>query len=295
MDAGIVRISSGSPEAQRYPDCPKPVKCVFCGALRYTKGTICLGSVVWHREGPERCTCPEALAAHERELKIKEQQEAAEHKVRADALMKNLIAKNIGESGLSERALRRTFESFHVTADNKSAYATCSAFARDFESKLPKSGQPEPGRNGLLIVGSCGTGKTHLAFAIANELLSHGTQVIAMTALELLSKIKRTYSKSGIDEDDILRVYGSVPLLIIDDLGKEKASEWTAATIYSIIDRRYNNLLPVVITTNYGEQELIQRLTPVGAADQISAIATVDRLSEICAAVPLVSPSWRKR
>lgn len=292
-----VAISSGSPEGQRYPDCPDPVPCEFCGAPRYTKGFPLLGKVYWTPSGPERCSCPEAIAAYEREKAERMAKETAAEKEKADAAMRERIRKNVGNSGMTERALRQTFEHFHITADNRSAHAACAGYAENFAQMLPRRGASSPGRNGLLIMGPCGTGKTHLAFAIANHLLSQGTPVIAMTAIELLGRIKRTYAKNagGVDEDDILRTYAAVPLLVIDDLGKERASEWTASTIYSIIDRRYNAMLPTIITTNYSEAELIDRLTPAGTVDKLTAAATLDRISEICRAVVLVGQSWRRR
>jgi DNA replication protein DnaC len=80
-----------------------------------------------------------------------------------------------------------------------------------------------------------------------------------MTERNLFGEIRRTYSKfrhDDISESEVRGVYESVPLLIIDDLGKEKPTEWTLATLYAIIDGRYDSAMPVIITTNYDMQSL---------------------------------------
>ena len=93
---------------------------------------------------------------------------------------------------------------------------------------------------------------------------------------------------------DRVKIIRTLDLLIIDDLGKEKATEWTSQTIYSIINARYENERPIVITTNYTLKNLVDRMTPSGSQDSITAAAAVDRLFETCIEVPMLGPSWRK-
>jgi DNA replication protein DnaC len=144
-----------------------------------------------------------------------------------------------------------------------------------------------------LITGGIGTGKTHIAAAIANHLLNQGMAVICMTERHLLGEIKRTYSQ-GSDESAVREVYERVPLLIIDDLGKEKPSEWTLATLYAIIDGRYERAMPLITTTNYNAKGLIERLTPPGT-DKTTATAIIDRLAEMCDCLIINGDSWRTK
>ena len=97
--------------------------------------------------------------------------------------MRDRIKRIVGESGMGDRFLRRTFSTFQLTDDNKRAAAAARRYAEGFDAMLPQPGRQEPGRNGLFIAGPPGTGKTHLAAAIANHLIAQGKPVICMTMI----------------------------------------------------------------------------------------------------------------
>lgn len=175
------------------PGVPEPVPCEFCGALRYHKGILLGNRILWPPYGAERCTCPEAVAAYEKAKAEREAAEAAAAKAEKEKKMRDRIKRIVGESGMGDRFLRRTFSTFQLTDDNKRAAAAARRYAEGFDAMLPQPGRQEPGRNGLFIAGPPGTGKTHLAAAIANHLIAQGKPVICMTMIDLLERIKRTY------------------------------------------------------------------------------------------------------
>jgi DNA replication protein DnaC len=291
-----VRLLSNDRRVAGLPGTPAPVLCEFCGKERYTEGTSLFddGRIHWFPGGANPCSCPEAQAWRAREQEKLRAQKKAEEERKVREQLQGIIL----NSGMGERLRQRLFRNFEAdTPDRKKTVAAARAYAQNFDRHLPKPGAPVFGFNGLLITGTKGTGKTHIAAAIANYLLSKGTAAICMTERNLFGQIQKTYSlgrENGMSEADVRGIYESIPLLVIDDMGKEKPSEWTLATLYAVIDGRYNKAMPLIVTTNYDMQSLVKRLTPKDG-DKITAEAIVDRLSETCESIVMTGDSWRSR
>lgn len=291
-------LLSDSPEAAGF-DPPDLVPCKYCGKPRPTRGFKLGERILWAPYGPERCDCAEAVVEYEREKAEKAAAEQRRKEAEEAEKMRQRVQRIVGNSGMNARFLRRTFDTFQPTRENQKSLRVCKAYADTFREKLPGN-NPEPGRNGLFITGPKGTGKTHLAAAIANQLMQQGTAVICMTMIDLLDRIKQTYEQSRqyggeTSEGSVLNTYKAVPLLVIDDMGKEPATEWAVSKIYAIINGRYEAYMPTIITTNYSDAELVRRLTPKDSGDPTTADATIDRLREMCAGVVTSGDSWRSR
>lgn len=259
------------------------------------------GQIMLWSPSPERCTCPEAVAFWEQHDREEAEAKEAEARRKEQAATQARINRIFSNSGMRGRFQHRTFDRWEVTEQNRRAFGTCKRYADSFEIMLPtkdRAGRPQPPekeRNGLFLVGGYGTGKTHLAAAIANQLMAGGTPVICMTMIDLLARIRETYDKGGSGtEAQIMRLYADVPLLIIDDLGSEQPTEWGSTMIYSIINARYEAYMPTIVTSNCGADELVQRMTPRDATDR-NAQKTVDRLREMCVAVQMDWQSWRAK
>ncbi|MCZ4122673.1 ATP-binding protein [Streptomyces sp. H39-S7] len=127
------------------------------------------------------------------------------------------------------------------------------AWARDVAGQAVA---PSPGARrqvvtgaSLLMAGVVGAGKTHQAYGAVRHLVEAGIGVRwrATTAADLYADLR---PRAGVDSERELAAVSRCPLLIIDDLGAAKASDWTEEITYRLINRRYNHLLPTLITTN---------------------------------------------
>lgn len=245
---------------------------------------VVFGDVVlaWNASA-ERCTCKEAekkwaLYDAEQERKKKEEAQAARR-----AEMERRIMRLLGDSGIKKRFTQRTFENFKCdTPQRQHAYNVAKSYA-DYWDIHAADG------TGLYIEGSNGTGKTHLAAAIALQLIKQRRiPVICKTAGDLLLDIKNAYDVAESTEKQVLDVYKRVDLLIVDDLGKEQCTDWSISTLYSILNDRYEEMRPTIITTNYSDSDLVKALTPKGY-DCLKVQAIISRLREVS---PVLKMSW---
>lgn len=250
---------------------------------------------------PERCTCPEAVVYWAQKDREAEEEKKAEERRKQREAIRARVKKLIKDSGMGGRFQNRTFDRWEMTEENRKAFGTCKRYADAFDMMIPAKGRdgkvepPQKERNGLFLIGGYGTGKTHLAAAIANQLIQNGTPVICMTMIDLLARIRETFDSRGEGtEAQVMRLYADIPLLIIDDLGSEQPTEWGCTTIFAIINARYEAYMPTIVTSNCGADELVQRMTPRDASDR-NAQKTVDRLREMCVAVQMDWPSWRAK
>ena len=112
----------------------------------------------------------------------------------------------------------------------------------------------------LLFTGRYGTGKTHLAAAIANEALKKGTDLIFQPVPDLLDQLRMTFGNTGESYEDRFERIRSVPLLILDDLGAQSSTAWAEEKLYQIINHRYVKKLPTVVTSNVNLREMDGRI-----------------------------------
>ena len=245
---------------------PKPEKCKYCGKTLYYECVVLMGqAMIWNLEKP-RCDCEKAVAFWKgwdaKQEKIKKEKELAEEQ----ELRKQKIESILGKSGIKKRYLSRTIDSFSVTAENKKSFEVATDYIKNFREYFTQG-------KGLYLEGPCGTGKTHLAIAIALAIINTGVPVICKTSIDILGDIKRCYERnSEVTEEEVLEAYKTVDLLIIDDLGKEQVTEWSVPVLYSILNERYEALLPTIITTNYNTTALAEKLSAKGDTETAAAI-----------------------
>ena len=137
----------------------------------------------------------------------------------------------------------------------------------------------------LLFTGPRGSGKTHLAVAIAGESLRQGRQVFFAFVPTLLDHLRTTYSPdSSVGFDELFEQLNTVALLILDDLGAENSTPWAEEKLYQIVVHRHEARLPTVITTA-SDIEALEEAKP-----RISS-RLVD--SMVVDWVPITAPNYR--
>lgn len=151
-------------------------------------------------------------------------------------------------------------------------------------------------RRSLFLVGDIGCGKTFLASCLARDKHRRGRRVRWARVGDILADIRRSFNSR--EDSDPLASYKQTACLVLDDLGKERPTEWAVEQLFSLIDSRYNAGLPLIVTSNYGGADLVRRLTPATAwgekGDPTTGRAIVDRLCAMCEVVTLTGKSWRQ-
>lgn len=217
------------------------------------------------------CTC--ACIEEKRKREAEERQKAEfEHERQ----------KNKKYSLMDEKARAAVFEKLAVTEKNKKYIMAAENYCRQWEQNKREN-------NGLLFYGMPGRGKTTIACCIANRLLDMGVAVKAMSVNDMLQRVRDSYDKFGQDgETELKREIKGADMLILDDLGAEYKTEWSAALVYEVIDARYRSGKPSIITTNLTISDLKAHLT-----DKNGVSRTYDRLIEILSPVEFKGENYR--
>ena len=144
---------------------------------------------------------------------------------------------------------RASFENFLLPEDNPTARRGLSDVmlaVSGFTRVYPKNPKP-----GLLLVGPPGTGKTHLAVSALRLLLARGHEGIFFDYQNLLESIRSAYNeKLGTSNREAYRTALETEILLLDDLGAHRVTDWVEDTVTSIVNHRYNHRKPLIATTN---------------------------------------------
>ena len=213
------------PEGQRPGDEPCPI----CGGLGYVRENVPVDHPHFGQLFPCRCKMAEL---EERRL----------------AHLRSLS--NLGHLS------HMTFENWvqeryrlpeEMSRSLRHAYSTAERFAEN------------PG-GWLVFLGGYGCGKTHLAAAIAHERQARGYPAVFVVVPDLLDHLRATFSpESPVAYDERFEEVRTAPLLILDELGAQSSTPWAQEKLFQIFNYRYNALLPTVVTTNLGLDEIDPR------------------------------------
>ncbi|MBE3576384.1 MAG: ATP-binding protein [Limnochordales bacterium] len=159
----------------------------------------------------------------------------------------------IKSARLRRSDLVQTFATFRVTPQNRNVFRACLAYATQY--------RPQETDYGLILLGPVGTGKSHLASAILNHLRQrHVAGLLKVDVSELLSEMRNTMAGGG-GVSSLLEAAKSAELLVLDDLGQEYQTEWARSVLGELINARYLDRRPLIVTTNLDLEALTHILT----------------------------------
>ena len=174
---------------------------------------------------------------------------------------------------VDERFHESTFDRFNAeTPEDQRVLRVCKKYVEHFDEMLA-------GNMGLLFYGSPGTGKTFAASCIANALMDKGVPVL------VTSIVRMTAGVFGDDLDEMLGKMNSARLLVLDDFGAERNTEFKAEQIFTVIDARYASKRPMIITTN---------LMDFKTETDVRRRRVYDRINEVCVPVKMDGESKRR-
>jgi len=246
-------------------------KCEFCGkelqpiGLDYLYANISEDSIEY-----ERCNCNKSKE-YWKEIDNKEYEQQKRKRIR------NIINTIYKQNYIGRKLQEMHLENFYFDSSNKNVLDAVNDYINK-NKDIMKS-------DSLIIMGKSDTGKTHLAAAIANKLIENDKTVLMERLTNLLDRIRETYENNTKSENELIEIYSNVDMLIIDDLGTEKISSWALEKLYTIIQNRYENGLPIIITTRFNKEGLIERFSYSKDSNLVDAM--ISKLYQMCFGIVL--------
>lgn len=239
------------------PVAPEPAPCPYCGRKLGRRGINVGNRVLWVSH--EACGCEGELAEAERRATFERAEREEERR------------RKLLRVGIKPRYLEAQI------TDPK-----CAAFVASY---------PAGKGVGLYIYGGVGTWKSSNASAVARELALSGRTVVMTSAMEILSNVRETFDSQSSAKEELGR-YLKCEVLVLDDLGKESASQWSVMTLFDVVNTRYEAMLPTIYTSQYSLEALCRRLSR--AHERETADAIVSRIRETSLLVSLVGSDRRQ-
>ena len=239
---------------------------LYCGNCRTKKETWVALPKLLGGDGTRKkvpCLCKCGTERREEERKAEE--------ARQELLRIQMIKE---ASMMDVRYRDASFKNFRITKDNKKAGAIAQKYALNFNSMFA-------GNQGLIFYGSVGTGKSFTAACIANYLLGRSVPVVMTSFVKILQRIQEG------NEQELMSALMEAKLLILDDMGSERSTDFALEKIYNVVDSRSRSTRPMIITTNVSLDDMLTE-------PDIRYKRIYDRIFETCYPVEMPGESFRR-
>lgn len=234
---------------------PTTKTCEHCGRELKAREAMLMGKPVFF--GFEECECEQA----------QEDRERRQLEADADERQKLLEVK------------MRRYETAGIPKLFLQNRQGCEQLYADVRSKATEILEEVKKGRGAYIVGNVGTHKTLVAATAARYCIDDGLSVVFTRAGKVLDSVQETYGTKR-SAEEVMAKYANAKVLVLDDLGKERPTAWALPKLFDLINERYEQMRPTIVTTQYSRGDLIRRLASEG--DDETAIAIVSRLAEMC-------------
>jgi DNA replication protein DnaC len=194
---------------------------------------------------PEPCEICEGSG-----LRIIEREDGTRYAVRCDCQAVLMADRRLLRTGIPKRYEHCSFESFETAFSGADPSLTKARLkARKFVEGYPL----ETEGRGLLLTGSIGVGKTHLAVSILRDLvMERGANGLFCDYRDLLKQVQNSWNRQvATTELEVLRPVFEAEVLVLDELGASRPTDWVWDTVAHILNTRYNDKRTTIITTNY--------------------------------------------
>jgi len=216
-----------------------------------------------------------------------------------DCRLETRVVVLMERSRIPRRYQHCSFDSYEANFPGADAsLGAAHLMARQFVDGYPVTTE---GR-GLLLTGSIGVGKTHLAVGVLQALITEkGVRGLFCDYRELLKEIQHSYNPQVLTTElEILRPVFDAEVLVLDELGASKPTEWVWDTVAHILNTRYNDKRTTIITTNYSDAAPGGATTGPRAAMRDETLGDRigermrSRLAEMCVTVPMAGADFRQ-
>lgn len=197
--------------------------------------------------GEHWTACPKCL-----EILQEKQEEEILQKEKEAALEREQLKwkAKINGAAIPERFKDRTLDSYIArTTGQEKALAFSKEYAENFDQVMKE------GRSAI-FVGKPGTGKTHLAIGIALEIIKQQRSPVFVTVQRLIRRVKDSWHTKNETESEVVDVFASPDLLILDEVGVQFGSEFEKQMLFDVLNERYEKLKPSILLSNIPREQL---------------------------------------